>query len=161
MLWFLHTTSVLSCYIDEVVTLLIWYSHPILMWYLHHWNVPVILYVCLCYALISSPPHHGSIRFFISPIKGIVDLTAFSSLVVPWVVITTICGVTDDGGVVGLTIYFAHCSINIISTHNITVILASLKCTWYLVKLFYYAWIISLHYHYRILFCFLPESRGS
>ena len=44
---------------------------------------------------------------------SIVDLTMLSSLVAPWVVITTTCGAAGDGGVVGLTtFYFRYCNDN-------------------------------------------------
>ena len=87
----------------------------------------------------------------------IVELAAFSSLVVLWVVITTSCGAIGGGGVMTYMITSFQCSINMISTHSFTVTRTSLKCAWYVVKLFYYARIISLQYYYS----FLTESIGS
>ena len=108
------------------------------------------------HASISSLSCHCSIRFLISPIEGHRRVGGrFVSIVVPWVLITMICGATGNGRVVVcLTIFCFQCLINTISIHSFTVMLSSAKCTWYVGKLFYHLWIISPQNHYGILFLF-------
>ena len=62
-----------GCQLDDLLFFddrLMWYSHPILMWYLHHWNVHDISIQLFYYALISSLPYHCSVRFLFSLIVG-------------------------------------------------------------------------------------------
>ena len=118
------------------------------------------LYIIVFYALIIYLTYHCSIRFLFSLRAGGLrsKLAAFSSLTVPWVVITPTCGAVGGGGVVGLMISCFRCSISMISAqfHCDT----SLQCACCVVKLLYYARIISLQYHYRIIFLFSLKAEG-
>ena len=89
---------------------------------------------------------------FLIESRGSSSWRLFTSLTVPWVVITTTCGAVGGGGVVGLMIFCFRCSISMISAqfHCDT----SLQCACCVVKLLYYARIISPEYHYRIIFLF-------
>ena len=131
---------------------LTWYSHPILLRYLYHWNVRDIFIYCLI--MVWKVICHISVVFVALSHwwQGIVELAAFSSVVIPSVIITTIRGAIGGGEVVGLMIFCFQCSISMISTHSFIVTLTSLKCTWYVVKLSYCARIISLQYFNRIIF---------
>ena len=89
---------------------------------------------------------------FLIESRGSSSWRLFTYLTVPWVVITTTCGAVGGGGVVGLMIFCFRCSISMISAqfHCDT----SLQCACCVVKLLYYARIISPEYHYRIIFLF-------
>ena len=55
-----------GCQLDDLLFFgarLTWYSHPILLWFLHNWNVHAIFVYLFYYALISSLPYHYSICF--------------------------------------------------------------------------------------------------
>ena len=57
-------------------------------------------------------------------------------------------------------IFRFRCSIIMISTHNFTVTLTSLRCMWYVAKLFHNACLIFLQYQYRIIFLYSQKARG-
>ena len=108
---------------------LAWYRHSFTV--TQHCNVHAVLWNCfimLGYFLYSIIIE----SFFFSHWKQrVVALTALSTLVAPWVVSTTNCGVTADGVMYRLDDPWFQCSFNMIFTLDFTVICTSLKCIWY------------------------------
>ena len=109
-----------------------------LAWYLHSFTVTLTLLQCACcvvkllyYARIISLQYYYRIIFLFSLKAGGRHFDGLSALVVPWVVSTTNCGATADGGVYRLDDPCFQCSFNMIFTPDFTVICASLKCIWY------------------------------
>ena len=88
--------------------------------------------------------------------QGIVELTAFSSLLASWFVNRQIA--VPPVGLSAWRSFVFRCSISKIFTPDFTVIHTSLECTWYLYIIGFYALIISLPYYCSIRF--LLSSSG-
>ena len=103
-------------------------------------------YFCFIFAWISSLPYTIIVLFPFSHWKqGIVELTAFSSLLASWFVIRQI--VVPPVGLSAWRSFVFRCSISKIFTPDFTVIHTSLECTWYLYIIVFYSLIISLSYY--------------
>ena len=114
------------------------------------------LYIIGFYALIISLTYYCSIRPLLSLRARDRRLAAFSSLVVPWVVITTTCGAIGGGGVVGLMTSCFRCGLAwYLHSYTVTYhcnVHASVMNTWNMNNEILYdkLWVeITQHYKYR------------
>ena len=82
--------------------------------------------------------------------QGIVEVTAFSSLLASWFVNRQIA--VPPVGLSAWRSFVIRCSISKIFTSDLTLIHTSLECTWYLYIIGFYALIISLPYYCNIRF---------
>ena len=155
-----------GCQYDDLLSLLsinIIFT-PVLLWYQYRWNVYDI-FVCLFYHASMNLSTILLQNFLFSNWKqGIVDMTALSSLVAPWIVITATWGAIGGAWVVGFTTFGFQCSISIIFTpvqrwflHHWNVYDACVFCFYYvwitspLLHIWFWNWkqgIINLVYHY-------------
>ena len=128
-----------GCWLEDLLSFSAWLSsflHPILLWYLHHWNVHDIFTFCF---IMPRWIHYriAAVFSFLADSRGSSSWRLFRLWWYRELSLRQFAVSPLMAGLSASRSYIFSARLNVMSPH--IVCCTSLKCTWYVVKLFYYA----------------------